>query len=71
MVCNPIIFPIDVNDGEIYEALEKLLRLPAPVKELWWGERKYTFIPVDNDLRVTINVGQRDTHHLGSEQKGP
>ena len=33
-VCNPIEFPIDVNDGEIFEAIEKLLRLPAPVKEI-------------------------------------
>ena len=70
-VCNPIVFPIDVNDGEIFEALKKLLWLPAPVKELWWGESRYTFGPVDDDLRVTINAGLRNSHHLGCVQNCP
>ena len=64
-VCNPIEFPINVNDGEIIEAFEKLLCFPAPVKEFWWGKYRNTICPVDYDLRVTKYAGQRYTHHLG------
>ena len=36
-----------------------------------WGESSRSLCPIDDYLRITINVGKGDPHHMGDVQECP
>ena len=70
-VSQPIVLSIDVGDRQIMKGDQEIFCLPTPMHEIWWGELSRSTYPVDDYLWITIDMGERDPHHLGGEEKCP
>ena len=54
---SPIVFSIDVDEGQILKAERKLFCFSTPVKEFSWGESSQPLCPIYDDLWVTEYMG--------------
>ena len=70
-VSQPIMLSIDVGDWQIMKGDQNIFSLPTPMYEIWWRELSRSTNPIGDYLWITIDMGERDPHHLGGEKKCP
>ena len=49
-VSYPVVLSVDVGEGQVFKAGNELFCLPAPMKEIRWGESSRSHRPIDDHL---------------------